>query len=300
MKHIILLFIFATSLNAFSTEIQVQVEKAKPTGLFSVGIGSQVFINSKDQNISGEALFLGRALNPDGVSSYQMFLKDKKVFYIDSKKINQSKNLQTVVNPYEQAGGTCTAYAIFGFLQQLQHSGLKGNGKLSHKLADEKGRTNLLVDNVSEYYLTPQHRYSINGILNKYGKEYGFSCLAYHSESVDKIKARVLKQVQTGTPAIIEFNVGTEMAISPFELQMQDPLREQMDQRLWVPRKSGQRNGGGHTIVIAGAFELEHRQYFVTIDSDWSEPRVWDADNFLSEKTVAQEIGVVTCTDLTY
>ena len=84
------------------------------------------------------------------------------------------------------------------------------------------------------------------------------------------------------------------MAQSPFALKLYDQNSD-LDNRLWIPRKSGERNNGGHSIVAAGAFELNNRTYLVMIDSDWSEPRVWDMDSFLNDRTVLNEIDFISC-----
>jgi hypothetical protein len=154
-------------------------------GAFPVGIGSTVNLTGPDASLSGSSVFLGSAVRPDQTSSYLMFLNTitKKVNYIDSTYFGSSLNtssmnskLQTVFDLFEQAGGTCTGYAMYDFLQQTNLSKLSGNGELAKTLSSEEGRTNLLVDSVNQYYLVTQHRYSINGILNGYGKQYGFKC----------------------------------------------------------------------------------------------------------------------------
>lgn len=281
-----------------STDLQVKVDIAKQTGAFSLGIGSEVNIGSTDPKISGSAIFLGKSILPDGAHAFQIYLnkQGRKVYYIDETSfITKSSNQQTVLNPYMQAGGTCTGYAIYDFLQQIHLSGFKGTNELAKRLSDEKGRTTLLVDNINEYYLTPSHRYSIKGILNKYGKNFGFSCQKYVEDTFEKAQDRILSQLKTGQPVMISFFIGPDMYRSPFSLIMYDQPNKPMDQRLWIPRKIGERNSGGHTIIAAAAFEHGNKNYLVTIDSDWSEPRVWDMEAFLNDRTALSEVEIITC-----
>ncbi len=297
-KFILFGFILFQSLNLLAADIKVKTEKAIPVGQFTVGIGSEVIIESADPEISGPAIFLGKATLPDGTNSFQIYFNKttEKIYYVDATRFSgNSSNKQTVLNPYEQAGGTCTGYAIYDFLQQSHLSGFKGTGVLETHLATEKGRTTLLVDNINEYYLTPQHRYSIAGILNKYGKSLGFVCKTYKTDSYEKAQDKILSNLRTGSPLIIAFNLGPNMYQSPFALKMHDESKPKMDSRLWIPRKIGERNSGGHTIVVAGSFEFNHKTYLVTVDSDWSEPRVWDMESFLNDKTALDEVEFTTC-----
>lgn len=285
------------SLNLLAAaDIQIKIDSAKPIGAFTVGIGSEVTLESTDARVAGPSVFLGKAIHPDGVAAYEIYLNktEQKIYYIQASHFESTAANQTVLNPYEQAGGTCTGYAIYDFLQQTHLSGLKGTGILSSKLSTEKGRTTLLVDNINEYYLTPQHRYSIQGILNKYGKDFGFKCATYKYKTYEKLRERILNQLNAGSPVAISFNLGPDMYPSPISLNMFD-TPERIDSRLWLPRKIGERKSGGHTIILAGSFEFNNKTYLVTIDSDWNEPRIWDMDLSLNSKTAIEEVEVSIC-----
>jgi hypothetical protein len=52
-----------------------------------------------------------------------------------------------------------------------------------------------------------------------------------------------------------------------------------------LPHKVGQRANNGHAIVAASAFVAKGRRKVLELDSDWSEPRVWDLDKYLGSKT---------------
>lgn len=297
-RHFTLIaFSLLFSLNSFSADVQVKIDAAKQVGSYAVGIGSEVTLEAADSKIAGPSIFLGRATHPDGTAAYELYLNkaEQKVFYIKPSHFTVNESSQKVLNPYEQAGGTCTGYAMYGFLQQTHLSGFKGSGILSTKLSTEKGRTTLLVDNVNNYYLTPQHQYSIQGILNKYGKDFGFKCTSYSYKTYEKLRDRVLNQLNAGLPVAISFDLGPKMYPTPIPLTNYDEPSSYIDARLWLPRKIGERNSGGHTIVAAGSFELNNKTYLVTIDSDWNEPRIWDMEESFNTKTAIEEVSVTIC-----
>ncbi len=286
------------SLNTFAAPISLTVTESQSVGNFPLGIGSIVNLKSEDNKISGPAVFLGSAIRPDGTATYQMYLnkKSNNVYYIESSNFsNTNPKLQNVLDPYEQAGGTCTGYAMYDFLQQTNLAGFQGSGVLSQTLSSEEGRTNLLVDSINQYYLTMQHKYSISGILNGYGKKFGFTCKSFKTDSYDNAKTKILTQLKMGLPVIVSFNLGPKMVQAPFKIEMYDQKNSEVDSRLWIPRKIGERNSGGHSIVAAGSFELNNKTYLVMIDSDWSEPRIWDMDSFLNQKTAIDEVQFISC-----
>lgn len=279
-----------------STSITTGIE----TGIYPVGIGSHVNLKSEDQTINGPAIFIGSTVFPDGSNSYQMYLseKSKKVFYISPdhfKRLNLSRQ-QKVLDSYEQAGGTCSAYAINNFLQQTNLTGFAGTGELEKVVKTEEGRTWLLADAINEYYLTLSHQYSLNGIMNKYGKRFGFKCKKLQTDSFEKASELLLSHVKIGSPVIVSFNIGPKMVTGPFALEVYDQKNVKLDERLWIPRRTGERNSGGHSITAVGSFESNNKTYLVMLDSDWSEPRIWDMDEFLNhKKTALDEIEFITC-----
>jgi hypothetical protein len=62
-----------------------------------------------------------------------------------------------------------------------------------------------------------------------------------------------------------------------------------------VPRKTGERSGGGHSIVAASFFMLGDRPEVIVVDSDWSEPRIWDLNDYLDARTAIQEVEFISC-----
>ena len=300
MKLILkLLLIFSYSVHVFAGDILTSTLKAKPVGAFKIGIGSVLNLKTSEKDLNGEQVFLGNVLHADGSDMYRMMLsiKDKKVQFVDADFFaKKNKDLQTLIDPYIQVGSTCTGYAINGFLHQTNFAQFEGTGVLKTELKTEEGRSQLLAHAISEYYLTPSHRYSIRGILNSYGKKYGFSCKLLKTDSFLKAKTFMLNSLNKGMPVMVSFNIGPSMYNSPFPLSMYEKNDVKIDERLWLPRKVGERNNGGHTIVAAGSFELEGKTYLTMLDSDWNEPRVWDLEAALNHpKTALEEVEFVSC-----
>lgn len=280
--------------------ISTSVTDGIETGIFPVGIGSHVNLKSEDPKLNGPAIFIGSTVLPDGTNSYQMYLNEKsnKVFYIlpdHFNRLNPGKQ-QKVLDSYEQAGGTCSAYAINNFLQQTNLTGFTGTGALEKLVKTEEGRTWLLADAINEYYLTLSHQYSLKGIMNKYGKKFGFKCNKLQTDSFEKASELLLSHVKIGYPVIVSFNIGPKMVKGPFSLEVYEQKDVKLDERLWIPRRTGERNSGGHSITAVGSFESNNKTYLVMLDSDWSEPRIWDLEEFLGhEKTALEEVEFITC-----
>lgn len=280
--------------------ISTSIKDGIETGIYPVGIGSHVNLKTEDPAINGPAIFIGNTVLPDGSNSYQMYLNQKtnKVFYIAPDFFNRlnSSRLQKVLDSYEQAGGTCSAYAINNFLQQTNLTGFSGTGELEKIVKSEEGRTWLLADAINEYYLTLSHQYSLKGIMNKYGKKFGFKCEKLQTDSFEKASKLLLSKVKSGYPVIVSYNIGPKMVTGPFELELYEQKGVTLDQRLWIPRRVGERNSGGHSITAVGSFESNNKTYLVMLDSDWSEPRIWDMDEYLNhKKTALEEIEFITC-----
>lgn len=284
--------------NLASANIDLVVTKAHPVGQFKVGIGSNVMLQSTEEELEGSATFLGQTLLPNEESSYQLYLNHTKktLVYLPAAYAPERNTAhQTLIDSYQQTGGTCSAYAINNFLHQTKLGGLKGTGELQKLLTTEEGRSFLLADAINEYYLTLNHRYSIRGILDKYGRSFGFKCKALRTDTYAKAQKFILDHLQTGQPVVVSFNIGPDMVNGPFKLNVYNQNLK-LDERLWIPRRVGERNSGGHTIVAVGSFVHNKKPYLVMVDSDWSEPRVWDMDEYLNhKKTALDEIEFVSC-----
>ncbi len=278
-----------------------QVSAAKPAGAFPVGVGSRLVINSPYTGTSA-GILLGQLLNADGSFNSMMVLdanpvaKSLVVEYIPAALVAQAPaGQQNVLKLYEQQGGTCTGYAIDDFLLQAHMSGFTGTSKLGQQLSTEEGRTELLADTINQYYLVLQHRFSINGIMNQYGKTFGFNCGKSIFSTAAQARAYLMTALRSGMPILLSFDVGSEMYNGPFPLQQMIQGAPAEDGRLWQPRKIGERNGGGHSVVAASAFSIGGKDYLVMLDSDWDLPRVWDLNAAISDRAAIGEIEFYSC-----
>lgn len=297
MKFGLVLTLLLSSTLSFSKVDSFKITNKISNPSAEIAFGSSVQVTSSDKNLNGNFLFLGNAINPAGEETYRLLLntKSKIISLVNADEFKKNNSLQKILDPYEQKGGTCTGYAIFDFLQQSVLSRFEGNGELPKQLSDEEGRSQLLADSINKYYLETQHRNSINGIMNGYGKQFGFKCTNFKTDSVEKAKSKVLSILSEGRPIIFSFNIGPQMAQAPFVIKKHNVANGEVDNRLWIPRKTGERNSGGHSIVAAGSFNFENKNYLVMIDSDWTEPRIWDLDSYLSSKTAIDEMEFISC-----
>lgn len=282
-----------------ASEIQIRIDRAQPHGAYHVGAGSPIMFELPNQNVQRDGLFLGRIVKPSGELDSFLILEPKthNVLYIPAALAQISDHgLENILDPYPQQGGTCTGYAIDHYMIQMALAGFRGNGALIKSLSSEEGRTGLLADAINQYYLVLQHRFSITGILDGYGKRFGFKCQDKKFSTAADARGYLLRELTQGMPVLISFNIGTQMRTTPFDLMTMHPASyTKLDPRLWTPRKTGERNGGGHSIVAASLFMLGNRPEVIVVDSDWSEPRIWDISDYLDDHTAIQEIEFITC-----
>ncbi len=297
MKATLIIVLLLVGLNAFAEVTSFKITDKISFNENMVGIGSSVKISSSDKLLNGDFIFLGNGINPTGEETFRILLNknNKTISLVNSEEFNKNNSLQKILDLYEQKGGTCTGYAIFDYLQQIVLNNFVGNGELPKLISTEEGRSQLLADSINRYYLETQHRNSIKGIMNAYGKEFGFKCTNYQTNDLDKAKKRLLTQLSVGNPVIISFNIGPKMVTAPFPIVKYGEKNGEVDNRLWVPRKTGERNSGGHSIVAAANFKFNGKDYLVMLDSDWTEPRIWDVDSYLSTKTAIDEIEFISC-----
>lgn len=278
---------------SFADPIEVQVEnRVTVGGRYELGVGSTVTL------AGSSALFLGELLNADGSLANYLFLntEESKVYLASSADVVfQADQLQPVLNQYAQVGGTCTGYAINNLFEQMYRSGYGGNGTLGQTLSTEEGRTGFLVEAINEYYLTLQHRYSIEGVITKIGDPLGFSC---HKKVFSDSASAVLyvqENTATGRPVMIAFNIGPDMATGPFPIaSFAQPMAVE-DNRLWIPRKIGERNSGGHSTLAVAEFSVGGKDEFLMLDSDWSSPRIWDVAAVFNDQTAISEVEFYSC-----
>lgn len=300
MKNLIVGGVFLlSSIAAMAAPIQVEVTRGYTQGGYPVGVGSLVSMLFPGQSAAQPGLFLGRLVQPGGQLDSFMFFDPQHavIYYVPASAVSMSDSgLQNVLRLYEQVGGTCTAYAIDDYLQQLHLSGFVGNGQLGATLSTEEGRTQLLANAINEYYLEPQHQYSTNAILNGIGKGYGFTCKAKSFSDLATLQTFLETTLATGTPVAVGFNVPPDMFNAPFTLidEAVSPTQAQ-DNRLWIPRQIGQRASGGHTVVAIASFIWNSRLELLMLDSDWDAPRVWDFNSVFNSRTALEEVEFDVC-----
>ena len=304
MKHtrhscLVILGLFLSFQSFALTPIQVQVDQAVSHGQFQLGVGSHLKMQVPESGQVTEGIFLGRIVESTG--TYGKFilldLSNTRVYLADGQDVEMATSLsaQPLIHQYDQIGGTCTGYAMDHILQQLYWSGYQGNGSLRTTLSTEQGRTQLLVDTINEYYLALQHKYSVFGVMKKFGTRFGFKCEKKTFDEADSASDYLEGKMERGLPVMISFSTGVTMVNSSYEVVDYENPSPAKDMRLWVPRKIGERNGGGHTVVAAGMFEAKGRKKLLMMDSDWAEPRVWDIQSYLGERAAISEMEFITC-----
>jgi hypothetical protein len=293
--------LFRTETTRFRADVEEAIEK---NGV-KVGVGSRIRIRvAAGKTVEG--LFLGRLVNRQRESTDYLFYhyEDDLLYVIPQAKLRfrlegqnlAAKSLQPILDPIEQAGETCMAYALDHMIHQIDLNELDGTGTVRQRLSTEEGRTRMLVEFVSEYYLNLRRRSNANAILNdelheifdsvlkKKADKLGLKCRVLQHQDPQRLVRAMTKSMDAGSPVLLEFNIGAWMLET--ETQVVDPERRfGEDQRLWVPRKTGQAGGGGHAIVASQYFTSPSgRLKFLVQDSDWTEPRIWDVENYIVER----------------
>ena len=287
---------FVLSSSAFAS-MDVKVTAPVAHGRSAVGVDSAVQIKMTGVRSVHAGKFLGKLVQPSGdMTKYMVLDETDSTIYLSNKDDTtvNSTSLQTVLDQYDQIDGTCTGYAIDHFLQSMHWAGMKNYPVLKETLSTEQGRTQLLVESINNYYLATQHRFSINGILNQFGTRFGFGCQKKTFTDVVKARNYVETRMKTGLPLIVSFYIGpnmmeSDLAIKDFE------SGTVADNRLWIPRKTGERNSGGHSVVAVGSFSANGKKKLLMLDSDWAEPRVWDLDSYLGDHTAIEEMEFFAC-----
>ena len=278
--------------------IRAQVDQSISRGRSKLGVGSSLTLKfpGKSQSVAG--IFLGKLIDPSGKFNHYLVLDSTHhhVYLVGKSEFEVAgTSFQPVLRQYDQVDGTCTGYAIDHLLQQMYWSGFQGDGTLKEELSTEKGRTQLLVSAINEYYLVTQHRFSIIGILKKFAEKYGIKCEYKKFEEYSAAVNYLDKALREGRPVMVGFNIGKTMVESNYTISEYGSAKSKKDNRLWVPRKTGEKNGGGHAVVAVAAFEDHHQKKLLMLDSDWAEPRIWDVEKYLGGKTAIDEVEFYSC-----
>jgi len=262
-----------------------------------LAIGSEIELKVKDKNQKLAGIFLGRMSDHptlgDEILLFNKSAKEVQMIDVGNASASFSKdNLQAVVSPYDQAGETCAAYALFHYWYQTAEFGFSGNGILAEAFKTERSRMKFLEEAITRYYMGRSA--NLHLVMKKFGDRLGFKCREKVFNEVPKAADYLFQRALTGKPIIMEFFIGPKMAQFPYRL-MDFETGFEFDPRLWIPRRIGERNSGGHAIVAIGAFEFEGKKMLVVLDSNWTEPRLWDLDEYFSSKTAIDEMIFHSC-----
>jgi hypothetical protein len=287
---------FSIHVLAYGQEVSVEVLSSKKHFNFAVGVGSKVRLTFSTDQKTKEAIFLGRMVNQENETEEFLFLDEIKtrIVMIDSENIVglRKSRSEAIVRPINQQGSTCAAYGFFHFWNQMHASGFSKSEHLSQMMSSDRTRLQFLEEAIDIYYL--QNRNNITNIMKLFGKRFGFSCKGHNFKSSKDVSEFLFNKAGEGKPILIDFNIGSDMVSSTYEIKdYENP--SSFDPRLWVPRQIGQRAAGGHVIVAAGSFISRGKKKLLILDSDWSEPRVWDLEKYVARKAAYKEIGIHTC-----
>ena len=279
--------------------VRMDVVSAAQQAGATVGVGSLVELQFDSNSASHRGLFLGDLVAATGRAEQRMLLDldRRKVVILDRSEVLAPRaRYQKIVRPYDQVDGTCTGYAMDHMMEQIARNRLAGNDALQTQFSTEKGRTQFLVRAINDYYISTLHRTSIHGILKTYGKEFGLNCVLRKFQDPARAMAHVAEQVMAGTPVLVSFDIGPNMYDADLPLvALMGSKASRLDGRLWLPRKIGERNSGGHSVVAVAAFEALGKKRLLMLDSDWAEPRIWDLEQALGGRTDIKTIEFHSC-----
>jgi hypothetical protein len=297
MKLGILFFLFLSQV-VLAEEIKLRVVSAIRNATYDLGVGSKVKLEFVQRNEVQAFIFMGKMIGHPRYGEELLFLneKDTRIIMIDSKSVRSpsvAKNrMQSLISTIDQAGETCAAYALYHFWLQTAAIGFVGNGELITVASKEHSRMKLLEESITRYYMG--RSFNIRPIMKNFGDRFGFKCREKVFENSSKAIDYIYNHTLIGKSVIMEFFIGSKMATSDIEL-IDFETSVEMDTRLWIPRKTGERNAGGHAIVASAAFTLNGKKKIMVLDSNWNEPRVWDLEAYLGGNTALGEMIFHSC-----
>jgi hypothetical protein len=293
-----ILFLFFLSHVALAEEIKLKVVSAIRSAAYDLGVGSKVKLEFIQRNEIHSAIFVGKMTGHPKYGEELLFLNenDSRIMMIDSKSVRSlsvaKTRMQNLISTIDQAGETCAAYALYHFWLQTAAVGFIGNGELLTVASKEHSRMKLLEESITRYYMG--RSFSIKPIMKNFGDRFGFKCREKIFENASRAIDYIYNHTLTGKSVIMEFFIGPKMVISDLAL-IDYETNVEMDPRLWIPRKMGERNAGGHAIVASAAFTLNGKKKIMVLDSNWNEPRVWDLESYLGGKTALDEMIFHSC-----
>ena len=291
MKTFSLMLMFVSA-SAFAG-VSITFTEKSPVGVFAAGPGSKVRI-AFDHQAPVDGIFLARVERPEAQAQWMILQSDtKRITLINENSLTlvpeNVDSFQKLVAPIDQEGGTCAAFAMYHMTIQLEKDRIVKLG------LDEEARMKLLSYYISEYYLDLRRQDSVEKILDSTGTKYGFKCNTKKFTDATKALAFLQKNFAAGQPVLTEFEVGTDMVDAHYSIADDKTPGIVEDPRLWIPRATGQRDGGGHAIVLVAGFVDGGRNLALALDSDWGSPRVWDLAEYINDKTRLDQVMFHTC-----
>ena len=281
--------------------ISVQVDQPIAQGAYVVGVGSKVSISLPGQSQSHPGMFLGKVTARDGGTDSFMFWDEMagQIDYVPAALVKiADDSLQSIFKLYDQEGGTCTAYAIDDFMEQLSLTGFVGTGALAQTLSTEQGRTQLLVDAVSQYYLSLS--IAIRRSVSSMGSERNLDSNARrrHLKTPNRFGSFcwISSRQDIRWPWVL-ISART-CSMRRFRSSITQILPSLSIIGCGFRGRSAE-SSGGHTVVAVASFIANGKLELLMLDSDWDAPRVWDFDSVFVPKTAYSEIEFDICDSAT-
>lgn len=261
-----------------------------PANDWKLDFGTKVHVQPKGQDSGFDATFAGRSYSTQNKESYHFFKHGSSdELYIaeqDPVRLKFSNGdplasfwVRSSPQSACQIGNTCAAYATFNALRHVQYIGIRGNGLLSRKLDNPTEQDAFLASIITRLYGNNNKARTLDEAISTYAASYGFHVLSF-SPWTHPFKDTMLKHLKKGLPVIMRFDIATTQTPTPYRLLELSGAKDYAE-RLWIPRRANDpkhSDGIGHAVLATGTFEHNGKQYIIVVDSNWSQPRLWDAD----------------------
>jgi hypothetical protein len=262
----------------------------EPQSGWKLNFGAHVHVKPKGQEAGFDATFAGRTHSTQNKESYLFFKSgspdELHIAENDPVRLQYSNGtpipsfwIRSSPQSACQNGNTCAAYATFNALRHAQHIGLRGNGLLARKMNSEVERDAFLESIIGRLYGNNNRARNLDEAVSTYAQSFGYHSLSF-SPWTHNFKETMLKELKNGWPVIMRFDIGMAQTPTPYRLLELSGAKNYVD-RLWIPRHASdfkRPDGIGHAVLATGTFEHNGKHYIIVVDSNWNQPRLWDAD----------------------
>ncbi len=258
---------------------------------FDLSIGNKIRLS----NTATPVTFLGLMThNHDRKDKVIIFSPPYEVhFYnLDQLQMKPRLKLQKVVTPMDQATNTCSAYALYNFWHQ-QSLSENSSSTLHQSFSSERERMQFLEKALYGYYV--ENITDMDRLLNRFERLFQKRCKVSQFATVEEGKKFLSEHDYQSSPLLTEFWIGKQdMFVSP--LTYHDVAsRTELDPRQWVPRLVGERKRSGHMVVIVQEIKITDKTFLLVLDSNWTQPRLWDKEHFFQAKTAIKDMLFHVC-----